>query len=898
MNDLIKTASKVWLCVFSVENIPNIGEAVVVKWTRPNAFREYELYHVNYLPADDRREAMILNTNDITKAAVLVKAANVWQTLAIDGQLQNNFNYTAGLTAPVGTGFNNPDFLVPSNQNLRGYFNINRDQGGIQFTISRPNNTGIFYLTEPGPYTINDQVTSITMNNNFPLESHYFLKIEFKTDTYSLTARKTGATTEAIITDRPFNPGLDTTITCVGNPAATTINNAYGFNVQMRDMTFGQVGWIPFDPDAAGTIAIGTALQFIDTQSWHSATRQETDYTGQLLGGAMTGSRLGTITGLTSAQTTGQLVNITFASLVPATPITINSGATSMPNTRSIELNRGTNLIKQYQHIEINNHLIESAAPTMFSIAFKLTNNLDVTNTLYGGITQYFYNLASGGTYTSSVVGQTATFSTDDDTAKSLYDFKINLIGSGAGTNYARSTANSANGFDIWLTDPEGVWPTPAPDHTATLDLNTWVLTRSDAVTYTPGTPGPFAQVQTAMKMIQVVQNTGFIYITQYNKIIDRITPLKDGTGAALVMNYDRDYYLSIAANDTNIFAFITDKTNGDKFWATLGTTGAARLPDLERIGAAFASTIAATDDSYRFDGSIYDFRLFQKNAVTTLEDWKSIHDGIANYTLGLNAVPRSVEWFMNYDVVNNVFNAASYGNGFTDWGVLNQPTVWTPNGAVWTKSDSVVPSQRNWYQYVDINCATTRNLDNTARTSDAVRVGDTENLLKIHTDTGDNVLVIGESPSVELLEEKIFVGGSPAVISTEYTDVVGSGGKLIIAEMTGEEVQNQDGSTIEHVYNVEIDNLPQRTYQGGSHTSSKSVYEIPLNNANLRTEGDNELVGFIPPTKIWHPLNNGGPIPLNHIEVKITDDIGREVTNLRGPTHVNLEIKTREEII
>ena len=77
----------------------------------------------------------------------------------------------------------------------------------------------------------------------------------------------------------------------------------------------------------------------------------------------------------------------------------------------------------------------------------------------------------------------------------------------------------------------------------------------------------------------------------------------------------------------------------------------------------------------------------------------------------------------------------------------------------------------------------------------------------------------------------------------------------------------------------------------------TNSIYEVPLNNANSKVIEETTTVGFIPPQKIWHPLNNPADIALNQLDIRIADEEMRTKESLVGPTHVALEIKPKTDI-
>ena len=99
----------------------------------------------------------------------------------------------------------------------------------------------------------------------------------------------------------------------------------------------------------------------------------------------------------------------------------------------------------------------------------------------------------------------------------------------------------------------------------------------------------------------------------------------------------------------------------------------------------------------------------------------------------------------------------------------------------------------------------------------------------------------------------------------------------------------------------MEIPNLPHRSYNGVAKTQDKTIGQIPLTgiNSGKETRDNLDIVTAYPPTKTWIALNNPGEIPLNQLQVKLSDVEGKQLTSLEisQETNVQIEIKSRDEI-
>ena len=891
MNNLIINASPVWTCQFSVENVQNVGIAIVVKWTRADGFRGVEQYFNNFL-GQNRREAGLGNSAIVAEQAEIVGGTTDQNKLFLRGTQGNNYNYLVGINAPT---FNNANFLVPTNMIGKNTFDLNRDQGEISFTVATPKLESNFYCLQPGVMaTSADQ--SVFVVANLDIINNSDIQIIFKGNVFDLKARKRDQTLTTIFQDQQYNPGTSFHISCEPDPAATSDKNCYAYHVVRKGLTNGQIGWIPFDSVNAIDIVDGTEINMFDTADWQTGGTQAR-YIVSTMGDCMSGIRMGATVNQADATNRYQLTAV-----YRTNGGTITKGTSgNMPNGRSINLRRNVAGNNRNQHIQLDTNPIQFPLPSMISMGYRLSNDSTNENVLFGGTTDPIYDLSVGNTWAISVGGWVGTF-----TASTIeyWDFKLDRNPVGQVT-FWKQVAGSVTNWNIWNTDPTGSNPIPAPDTTATLSLATWVITYANTDTLTPTTT-PLTQPSNEVAIASVTVGSVGVEITFNDRTTETIIPLQNGNGAQWSAVHNTDTYISIACNGAgnNLFILVTEE-NDDKYWVTHSKGADPALPVLRRIGASTDVLTDPTNRALRMNGNIFDFRLFQYNELLVgnrdVDFFRTIQNDIAPYSLGIQTGFYSNQWLFNQDIINSDFNGATYDDGFTSYGVMGQPRTWFRVNSCFSKTDSSAEICDNWFAYGDFNFPMTRTLTNTDRTNENIIMGQDahteENLLKIHTDTGDNVLVVGEEPSVSLLTESGYTQGNPAVLSTGYINLVEDGPENVVAQMNGDRIDNVNIEEQEHVLNVEITNLSHRTFNGRSHNISKSIYELPLNNAEVRKVGDTDLLGFVPPQKIWHSLNNPGEIPLNQLEVKISDEALRTTTTLKGPTSVAIEIKTRDEI-
>ena len=98
---------------------------------------------------------------------------------------------------------------------------------------------------------------------------------------------------------------------------------------------------------------------------------------------------------------------------------------------------------------------------------------------------------------------------------------------------------------------------------------------------------------------------------------------------------------------------------------------------------------------------------------------------------------------------------------------------------------------------------------------------------------------------------------------------------------------------------NIDMINLPMRGYNGVNRTTDNTIYQMPL--ASDHKEIDNqEIHEVMVPQKVWLPLNNPGPIPLNSLDVQLSDVFGKKLDNTRfkQPTNIVVQIEKKENIV
>tara|TARA_R110000822_G_scaffold929_2_gene4014 strand:+ start:796 stop:3798 length:3003 start_codon:yes stop_codon:yes gene_type:complete len=98
---------------------------------------------------------------------------------------------------------------------------------------------------------------------------------------------------------------------------------------------------------------------------------------------------------------------------------------------------------------------------------------------------------------------------------------------------------------------------------------------------------------------------------------------------------------------------------------------------------------------------------------------------------------------------------------------------------------------------------------------------------------------------------------------------------------------------------NIEITNLTHRCLNGTNKSNDKTIYQLPMI-SNTEEIGNNEIVEFTPPSKVWLSLNNPGSIYLNKMDIQISNTDGTKVstTVLKQDTLISIQIENDKNLL
>ena len=104
----------------------------------------------------------------------------------------------------------------------------------------------------------------------------------------------------------------------------------------------------------------------------------------------------------------------------------------------------------------------------------------------------------------------------------------------------------------------------------------------------------------------------------------------------------------------------------------------------------------------------------------------------------------------------------------------------------------------------------------------------------------------------------------------------------------TTDYIRNQD-----KVMDIQITNLPHRSYNGYNHMNDKTIYRVLMRgDENVEVLNDVRILEIDVPERTYIPLNNPTEMTINQLEVLITDVEGKEENDLTEDTYVTVDIK------
>ena len=351
-------------------------------------------------------------------------------------------------------------------------------------------------------------------------------------------------------------------------------------------------------------------------------------------------------------------------------------------------------------------------------------------------------------------------------------------------------------------------------------------------------------------------------------------------TAARVNIGYNTWYQLCYFDNGAGVFNVeLVDIVNENRFTRTGGTgvltSGRCRNP-MTLAGSDSDMTLNPASDY--FYGHVCQFRYFQqpRYAGTTVATWDEVRTALVNGYSRFGDDPLMVGAPVETQLVNETASDKYYSLPDVNMAETNSPFFWCEgfkdvNAQGYGQFSDILMIQNVKVAYNKRD----RLVQNTAITDFGVGLTDIDAL--------HNVIAFEDYDNVnERVVEEVLDVQTVAGPDTPYFD---------------EPAEVSNISLEDEVFNVEVTNLPHRSYNGKNHSYDKTIYQLPVETTSKEIQGV-KITEHSAEQKVWIPLNNPGEIPISKLDIQISKEDGKKADNLQADTHLVLQIEQRGDII
>lgn len=349
---------------------------------------------------------------------------------------------------------------------------------------------------------------------------------------------------------------------------------------------------------------------------------------------------------------------------------------------------------------------------------------------------------------------------------------------------------------------------------------------------------------------------------------------LQDSGAVRITWALDNPYLVQIVgfgAVSTDLDVIVTDLSTNTVFFNTI-TLAAGGLGALHTVGA---NNPSQPNNQHFLHGYLSDFRIYQKPQIqgSTNNMWNNLKVDMQTYYETGVWDDRTGGFYAN-KFISNIYNAGEFK--YCNFGSE------TPNGGTCTPflSYDGTPTQtdNNWYNLTNIHFYPCIRQPNITRNQTLVEPA-------VYSDRGQGIVASNElNAFLDFTDynettERLITAENDNGLDTEDNPIFSGESEL-------SEVDIND-----KIFNIEIKNLPHRTYNGTIGNFDKTIYQIGSLIEGKTIEGDRYIEHY-PREKIRIPLENSGDIILNQLEVQISDEFGIQETDLKEQTNITIEIQ------
>ncbi len=351
-------------------------------------------------------------------------------------------------------------------------------------------------------------------------------------------------------------------------------------------------------------------------------------------------------------------------------------------------------------------------------------------------------------------------------------------------------------------------------------------------------------------------------------------------SGARVNIGYNTWYQLCYFDNGAGVFNVeLVDIVNENRFTRTGGTgvLTSGRLRNPMTI-AGSDSTMALNPASDYFFGHVCQFRFFTRPKFVgiTVATWDNIRAALVDGYSRFGTNPIMVGAPLENQLVNDIGGSGKYFSmPDVNQANTNTPFFWCEgfkdaNASGYGQFSDILMIQnvKNAYNARD------KLVQNTAITDYGVGLTGVEPL--------HNVIFFEDYDAAnERVVEEVLDYQNVAGPDTPYFDEP--------AEVSNVALEDE-------VFNVEVTNLPHRSYNGKNHSYDKTIYQLPVETTSKEIQGV-KITEHSAEQKVWIPLNNPGEIPISKLDIQISKEDGKKADNLQPDTHIVLQIEQRDDI-
>lgn len=369
---------------------------------------------------------------------------------------------------------------------------------------------------------------------------------------------------------------------------------------------------------------------------------------------------------------------------------------------------------------------------------------------------------------------------------------------------------------------------------------------------------------------------------------------LTDPSSNRLNIAFGGNYYVSVCYMGTQVgtgkgrIIFRVYDIDADILYST---TGQDLVYDSNVLGYLGGVIPTGAQPYQSYSGAYYsDFRLYQKCASDLLTEttWDTIQEELQEYYKTGNIT--SVQWYFGgegrtAEVLPTPNMLEASGEIKETYRIAGLPRQDETITQFFQRDTLAPPTDLNWYDIQNVYCPGSTLLPDADRNTTL--------------DAGAYAGPQGGLVEVDEIQDELTFTDPTADIDENV---------LATPSITGDTVENpfltlkadlKDRVFEEDTINVDLLNLPQRGYNGVNRTTDKTIYQMPI--ASDHKEIDNMVVHeVIVPQKVWLPLNNPGDIPLNSLDIQLSDVFGKKLDNskYRQPTNIVIQIEQKNNIL